>query len=41
LGFSSLFVGISFTIDTKVPLLYDSFGPSVRSNSNLLCSISF
>src|SRR6185369_15616964 len=37
LGFSSLFVGISLTIEMKVPLLYDSFGPSVRSNSDLLC----
>ena len=37
LGSSSLFVGISFTLETKVPLLYDSFGPSVRSNSYLLC----
>jgi len=37
LGFSALFVGISFTIEMKVLLLNDSFGPSVRSNSNRLC----
>jgi hypothetical protein len=36
LGFSSLFVGFSLTIEMTVPLLYDSFGPSVRSNSDLL-----
>ena len=37
LGLSSLFVGISFTIEMKVSPLDDSFGPSVQSNLNLLC----